>query len=103
MPVVVELVEDMVEVKEEDGVAGKEEEEEEADGVAAEAGIKEEGEDGAERGAVAVAGVIAEDGMAGEAGAEGEEVARKISSLLICLALTSLTCLSTVLKSRGTE
>ena len=83
MPVVVELVEDMVEAKEEDGVAGKEEEEEE-DGVAAEAGIKEEeGEDGAERGAVAVAGVIVEDGVAVEAGAEGEEVARKISSLLI--------------------
>ena len=105
MPVVVELVEDMVEAKEEDGVAGKEEEEEEEDGVAAEAGIKEEeGEDGAERGAVAVAGVIVEDGVAVEAGAEGEEVARKISSLLILThPVTSSICQPTVLKSRGTE
>jgi hypothetical protein len=77
-PVVVELVEDMVEVKEEDGVAGKEAEE---DAVAAEA-VKED-EDGAERGAAVAVGVIVEDGVEAEAGAEGEGVTHKISSLFL--------------------
>ena len=83
MPVVVERVEGMVEVKEEEGVAGKEEE----DAVAAEA-VKED-EDGAERGAAVAVGVIVEDGVEAEAGAEGEGVTHKISYLFLynCLSM----------------